>query len=43
MIIIINIPVDLGSVTQEIVIQKFVGGEDLGKNNHQVSYLNTIQ
>jgi len=43
MIIIIHIPVNLGSVAQEVVIEEFVGGEDLWKNNHQISYLNTIQ
>ncbi len=39
----INLPVDLRSIAEEVVIEKFVGGEDLGKNNHQVSNLNTIQ
>ncbi len=40
---VVNLPVNLGSIAQEVVIEKFVGGEDLGKDNHQVSYLNTIQ
>jgi hypothetical protein len=43
MIIIIHIPVNLGSVAQEVVIEEFVGGEYLGKDNHQVSNLNTVQ
>jgi hypothetical protein len=41
MIIVINIPVNLWSVAEEVIIEKFVGGEDLRKNNYQVSNLNT--
>jgi hypothetical protein len=39
----IHIPVNLGSVAEEVIIEEFVGGEDLGKNNYQVSNLNTMQ